>query len=146
MFKIWILNQELPLCMEKFQNTLMLHLECGLTMPIKNNFGPVIQKKFLSKKSLHLRWAVDYTIVNRNYNHAWRRADSHDIILQIIAWLFFRFCQKTYPDIEVTNIVEANDNVTVCSGEDCTSSYTVLPYRCLGKLNVVCMTSQTSCY
>lgn len=42
-----------------------------------------------------------------------------------------KYCQKTYPNIEVTNIVEANENVTICSEESCQSSYTVLPYRCL---------------
>lgn len=45
-----------------------------------------------------------------------------------------RFCKKTYPGIRVTNIVEGNENVTICSGEDCKSSYSVVPYRCLGKL------------
>ncbi|XP_028405436.1 amyloid-beta A4 protein-like [Dendronephthya gigantea] len=42
-----------------------------------------------------------------------------------------KFCQSTYPNIDVTNIVEANENVTICSGKDCQSSYSVVPYRCL---------------
>ncbi len=40
------MNQKLPFSVEKFQNILMLTPTCGLMLPIKKNFAPVIQKKF----------------------------------------------------------------------------------------------------
>lgn len=42
-----------------------------------------------------------------------------------------KYCKKTYPNITITNIVEANENVTLCEGEDCAVVHSVIPYRCL---------------
>ena len=50
----------------------------------------------------------------------------------------FSFCQKIYPKLNITNIVEANDPVEFknwCSpgSSQCDYERKVVPYRCLGK-------------
>ena len=49
-----------------------------------------------------------------------------------------RYCQKIYPKLNISNIVEANEKVVIqnwckTDSKECNIEKKVVPYRCLGK-------------
>ena len=50
----------------------------------------------------------------------------------------FSYCQKVYPKLNISNIVEANDKVLFknwckVGSSECDTEKKVVPFRCLGK-------------